>query len=266
MQKKRTLLCITFGVFLLIAIQRIWSSSTPLDEVLKEVTDDEIFDESSNMESPSKYAIFLQLGINSPIFTELLQCASNTAAAMKGDESLDIYLSILEHDIIKKNEYKTKLAALPAIDRVFISSTDNEGGDVGQFLVQLKLAANNRSNYASILKTHAKSNGQWRRRMLESLCGSPNQVRSILNGMAQSEKVKIVAPLGTTFGPFTPIDLIYPRIPQIYGMNSCTESFDPDMILQMEKLYSFVFNNNAANSIIPHENLAIVAGSSFWIN
>jgi Glycosyltransferase WbsX len=224
-------------------------------------------EETTNSTLPFKYAIFLQLGVNSDLFNELLQCASNTAAAMNGESYLDIYLSVLKHDILKKDEYQRELSKLPSVDRVFVSSTDNEGADYGQFMAQLQLALRNRGNYLAILKTHSKSDNYWRRRMIESLCGSPNQVRSILSGMAQSEKVKLVAPLGTTFGPSTPVDLIYPRIREIYGMNSCMEAFDSKTVLQMESLYNLLSNTNTDNpKSIPQEDLVIVAGSSFWID
>lgn len=133
--------------------------------------------------------------------------------------------------------------------------------DIGQFLAQLKetQTGTTATSYEAILKVHAKSDDQWRQRMLESLCGSPHQVTSILSQMQSQSDIDLVAALGTTFSPETPVTSIYPRILEIYDMDSPKPAFDKNTLQNMSNLFIEV---GFAGKV---EHPKIVAGSCFWI-
>jgi len=232
---------------------------------------------------------------------------------------LDIYVSILEQDaqntshVLSKFQQATQLQA-----HVKVLVTPNRGGDMGQFLTQMHhvvngiAAAKNKTQllgidvdtyYQAFLKVHAKTSYAWRRRLLESLCGSTNHVLSILSTLSLSSSslslsnnttathtfhknhdhdihdhqnnnnnIQMIAPLGTTFGPNTPIENIYPTIVETYGMTSTQPAFDPKTLQRMDELYSLVTattksspqHYDSPNHKLPHAR--IVAGSCFWHN
>ncbi len=72
--------------------------------------------------------------------------------------------------------------------------------------------------YDIILKMHTKGDDVWRDRALESLCGTNEQVTSILSQFDADKKLDMIAPLGTVFGPATNISDIFPHIVRKYGV------------------------------------------------
>lgn len=207
------------------------------------------------------HAIFLQMGTNFRLFDELKQCVSHVAGGLPNGETLDVHVALLEQDAGQASNVTSQLSSVERVSQVHVVVTENAGADVGQFLTQLKqIADKGVAEYGTILKIHAKSDDEWRRRITESLCGSPNQVYSIVSAL-RSQNIQMVAPLGTAFDANTPVDRIYPRIIDIYGMTSAAATFDPKTVEGMTTLYRLLMANERAVLSQPR----VVAGSSWWI-
>jgi lipopolysaccharide biosynthesis protein len=213
----------------------------------------------------AKYAVFLQMGTNYHLFEELTQCVRNVAQGLPDNEDLDIHVALLNDDRKHLGSVRQQLTSLlPNINLVSVVLTENAGADVGQFLTQLKKTQEGGINqpidyYEAILKVHAKSDEEWRRRMTESLCGSPSQVTSILSQMQSQPDIELVAALGTTFGPQTPLNSVYPRIIETYNMSATAPAFDKKTVRRMMDLSRDVGLTGTFTSP------KIVAGTSFWI-
>lgn len=212
-----------------------------------------------------KFAVYLQMGTNFRLFNEMTQCLRNVAQGLPDNESLDIHVALLTNNAEQDQQFVLELLSkLPNVQSVNVILTDNVGADIGQFLTQLKQTQTSSSSstipsYEAILKVHAKSDDQWRQRMLESLCGNPHQVTSILSQMQLQTDIDLVAALGTAFSPETPVTSIYPRILEIYNMDSPEPAFDKIIVQNMNKLYTELgFSGNM-------KHVTIVAGSCFWI-
>eukprot|EP00977_Amphora_coffeiformis_P007792 scaffold1697_cov180-Amphora_coffeaeformis.AAC.28 len=213
----------------------------------------------------AKYAVFMQLGTNIHLFNELQHCVRNVAEGLPSHEVVDIHVALLQRDKKYQNKIRGKLGELSEnINWVNVILTENKGADVGQFLAQLRTTQQDPTmavddNYEAVLKIHAKSDEQWRQRMTESLCGSPNQVTSILTQLRSQPDVDMVAALGTTFGPQTSVDSVYPRILEIYDIKSMEPAFDQETMNKV--LFFYKVLGNTGNMPSPR----IVAGTCFWI-
>ena len=213
----------------------------------------------------AKYAVFMQLGTNIHLYHELEKCVQNVAEGLPDNEIVDVHVALLKRDEKYQYTVRTKLEGLSEnVNWVNVIVTKNEGADVGQFLTQLRKTQQDPTmavddHYEAVLKIHAKSDEQWRQRMTESLCGSPNQVTSILTQLRSKPDVDMVAALGTTFGPKTPVDSVYPRIREIYNMTSTEQAFDNATIKKIDFFYKVLGNTGE----IPRPK--IVAGTCYWI-
>jgi hypothetical protein len=214
------------------------------------------------------------MGTNFRLWDEMTECLTNVAHGLPDDESLlDIHVALIDDDENHQEYVKTQLSILPNVQSVNVILTENAGADIGQFLTQLKetqvggttststsTSSPTFPSYEAIIKVHAKSDDQWRQRMLGSLCGSPHQVTSILSQMQMQPNIDLVAALGTTISPRTPVTSIYPRILEIYNMESAEPAFDKDTLQNMNNLFRELGFTDTA---IKHPK--IVAGSCFWI-
>lgn len=242
-------------------------------------------------------AVMIQVG-NSDLWDDMLMCVANVAAAVPDGFALDVYVSYPRDDQATtmlrpsssmssgindgpaidqypklEDRVRESLKGLSRIDQLHISRFDQKGADVSQFLKQVQsmiISASGRSesDYEVILKQHTKADDVWRQRNVESLCGTPEQVKSIWNQFEADPNLGIVAPLGTAFGPYTPTSHIFPHISQKYGWldsngSGPQDAFDETTIKNMRELQTIMHGRGS----VPFENdhLTFVAGSAYWI-
>ena len=152
-----------------------------------------------------RIGIFLQI-FNESLLPPLRRCAENVARAcvswneeLSGNAILDIHVSLFETEAAHVGTIKRSFY-FEGVNNVFSTvQKENRGADVGQFLSQLAEAEKHAGNYDIIMKMHSKSDDIWRERALESLCGSESHVTSIFKAFSESQRIGIIAPLGTTF-------------------------------------------------------------------
>jgi hypothetical protein len=189
-------------------------------------------------------AVLIQMGDFS-LWEDMLMCAANvaTAAAIltntapssindsttssnriyQGSRILvDFFISVkkksdgpqdqLMHSAVKE------LQNLQNVGKVYMQEDENKGADILPFLKQLRFISEQQRSqdqfptYEIILKQHSKSDPTWRQRPLELLCGTPEQVISILKAFHERKTTDMVVPQGTAFQRNTPSNLIFPHI------------------------------------------------------
>lgn len=226
-------------------------------------------------------AIFLQLGVNLSLLPDMTTCLANVASVVFSRDSLDsvkqplgldLYVSVLQEDARKVGSIKDFYQSiLPTSSNIYITSTPNVGADIGAFLAQLKQMnqhkGNDKSEYDLYLKLHTKTDPIWQERMLESLCGTVEQVESILdmNGHGDWGRGQpiMVGAMGTMFGPTTPLNKIFPHISNKYQWTDARPAFDDDTIKQMNEIKHKLEGNSED---FTHDQISIAAGTWFWIN
>jgi len=234
-----------------------------------------IDDADEGKENENSIAILIQLGYTR-LWNDMLMCTANVAAAIASSDTkhhfrdVDVYVSLLD---AKQNEtmsispesISSDLKSLYSIRSVYVNRFENQGADIGQFLQQLKLIHESNRKYDLILKMHTKGDRVWRERGIESLCGTPEQVHSIVGHFQNDPTLDMINPLGTTFGPQTNVSNIYPYITRKYNVKEETTfdaAFDSSMKKKMQKVHHILF---PTQKVIPETQMAIVAGSMFWI-
>jgi len=226
-------------------------------------------------------AIFLQVGYTH-LWDDMLMCAANVATAISSTngryEDVDVYVALLNTsptniprttlnnksgDLVTPKNIKLDLD-LPSIGDIFVEKFDNFGADIGNFIHQLKRVDGSDKTYDVVLKMHTKGDNTWRERGIESLCGTPEQVLSILDHYQSDPLLDMINPLGTTFGPDTLTTDIYPHITRKYNVETETyaAAFDQDLKDKMKDLHRALF---PSEKILADSEMAIVAGSMFWI-
>jgi len=212
-------------------------------------------------------AVLLQVGYPE-LLEDLVMCTANVAAAASREGyAIDIYVA-LHADISETTPglvetIRDQLTAFESVGRVTLGSWRNAGADVRPFLKQLEAAASSGRKYDLILKQHTKGDDTWRARHVESLCGTPEHVRSIWKQFQDDPSLGMVSPLGTTFGDDSQANTIYPHIARKYnwvGGGATTRSaFDRKTVENMRAVYSKMYGRD-----LKEESSTIVAGTTFW--
>ena len=240
-------------------------------------------------------AVLIQMG-NFSLWEDMLMCGANvaTAAAIltntapssikdsttssnriyQGSRILvDFFISVKKPDGPQDQLMQSaiiELQSLQNVGKVYMKEDENKGADILPFLKQLHFISEQRRSqhqlptYEIILKQHSKSDPTWRQRHLESLCGTPEQVISILKAFHERKSTDMIVPQGTAFQRNTPSNLIFPHIVKKYKDSSPSfpyEAFDPFTVRHLQKLYRKLFPKQTALSL---EEISIVAGSAYW--
>ena len=177
---------------------------------------DYITTDNSNSNSTKKIALFVQgFGLtDSLIWEDIFQCIANVGKAKTLADNFSLYpwvgvsppepftfdIFISYQRSLDFSNIKSKLDPMGP-NRIFGTPiVDNEGFDIKQFLDQLLLAESIQntasSHYEAFLKIHTKSSLLWRQSMLESLCGSPSVVLTVIRTLGDKGDIGIVAPQG----------------------------------------------------------------------
>ena len=208
-------------------------------------------------------AVFLQLG--QPLHVEYIsECLDNVNQARHGSVGIDfdltVYLSI-------NDNFENPEAAISRLSRnlpkgkVRISHVKDEGFDIFPFLQQLGKQRAEQHDF--FLKMHTKSDLLWLERGIESLCGTPRQVISVLQGFESHPTVDIISPMGLTYSAQSSKDGVFPHIRKKYYKNSeLASTFDSATVARMKELCSMM--DAAACKGFDKYLLAITAGSMFW--
>jgi lipopolysaccharide biosynthesis protein len=213
----------------------------------------------------------LQISTNPELFPDMMTCTANVVAAVKHDSQikLDLYVSLTtgtrSEDWLKR-EIRSKYMGLDFFSHIYIDKVNNTGADMGAFLTQMTRMEREGVSYDAILKMHTKTDPIWRERLVESLCGTPEQVRSILTKLDEQAirgQPTLVAPLGTAFGPSSSVRDVFPHIVEKYQLTTTRPAFSPQHIGTMNILRRLL--NKGQSMPFQEDDLRIVAGSAFWI-
>lgn len=232
-------------------------------------------------------AIFIQVGYPE-LWNDMLTCSSSvvSAANLAGYKKVDIYVSLVENasfspdfvqwshnESLSRNrtltntlrDIKSSLERLEHVGAVKAIRVPNGGGDVRPFISTLNVTLTNMSDiYDLVLKIHTKADPLWRERALESLCGTKEQVLSVMRAFQQNEKLDMIAPLGTYTGPLNIIDNLFPHLVRKYRIQNGSRAFDLKMAKKVNRVYQLVMQT-AGEWEIPSDDLSIVCGTMFWI-
>ena len=223
-------------------------------------------------------AILLQIGYYD-IWDDMQMCVANVVAAAAGNfNDVDVFVSLLEDGGLQRPGSKqrvgsalsaqyieTELKKFKSVGSVYVTESRNQGADIGQFLQQVKIIHDSERVYDLILKMHTKNDDVWRERAIESLCGTPEQVVSIVRHFQSDSMLDMINPQGTTFGQKTKTDDIYPHIIRKYNVEEETfhAAFDAGMKKSMRAMHRIIFPTMQTE--ISEDEMFIAAGTMFWI-
>lgn len=204
-------------------------------------------------------ALFLQLGQLSST-DALHSCLDSLVNAQSSQLQLTMYLSatpaVATHP--KTHSFLDKLPR----DRVHFITVENEGFDLAPFLKQLS-AAEDLPKHDYLLKMHSKSDTAWLERGVECLCGTANQVISVIRAFQSDSQIDIIAPMGLTFSPWTSREKLFPHLlRKYYETEQLAAAFDTETMAEMDTLCTLLGRDACPG--FQKYLVTIVAGSMFW--
>ena len=217
-----------------------------------------------------KIAVFIQArAINDPvIFNDIFQCVENVGKAKTLAQNFELYRWVdvkppetFEFDIFINYPAQTKLSLIAKFKELGAREVygtpifKNEGMDIKQFLSQLQLANKNRISYDYFLKVHSKSDGEIRRLVYESLCGSPAIVLSVLH-VLHNRDIGMVAPLGLVYENRKKRRFLTKKAQLLYS-NVITDRH----IERMKSVYRQMTEEELGDDV---ENYVCIIASMFW--
>jgi hypothetical protein len=226
-------------------------------------------------------AIFVQAYTyieHSVIWDDLSLCVSNVGKAQQLTHSFD---NILWENVEKPKPFtfdvyisvplgtghfvKPKLEQLGA-SNVFVSEVEeNVGMDIKQFIGQLEQSRRmSTEGYDYFLKIHSKTNTGWRHQALESLCGTPAQVLTVLNTFRNKEKVTgVVVPQGLTITKTCDVNMLYRDLRDYYNsLEIGVAAFmTPVNVVNMKQIYKEMFHKGLD---LDEDKYVCAAGTMFW--
>ena len=219
-----------------------------------------------------KIALFIQAqAINDPvIFNDIFQCVENVGKAKKLAQNFELYRWVnvkppetFEFDIFINYPVQTKLSLIAKFKELGARQVygtpifTNEGMDIKQFLSQLQLANNNLISYDYFLKVHSKSDGEIRRVVYESLCGSPAIVFSALRAL-HNRDIGMVAPFGLVYKNRKERPILAKKAQIKYGKIIV---FTDRHIERMKSVYRQMTEEELGDDV---ENYVCIIASMFW--
>ena len=227
-------------------------------------------------------AIFVQLDENKQSWDTLSSCIKNVAKARRMAQSrgkhisqtefasfrnisIDIYVTHSDNmDANYRKLVKDNLSMITALNHVFILHRGGMSGDNTRKLTSLlHYAAIAYKSYDLVLELHSTDDLKFLKYAVQCLCGTWSQVLSVLNSFYSQNKLDMIAPHGTTFGPHTNKTNILPLLVEKYfAQLEPKDAFSEKMVLEMKRLYFEIFGKYLD---MPHKELLVVSGSMFWI-
>ena len=245
----------------------------------------ESLDLSNTGTSTLSTAIFLHVGYFN-LWPDMLTCARNAVQGTKqhgGTDKVDIFVSVtnanppsssyqagkLQSPKFDISKIEKDLQTLPFIGNILVKEFDNSGADIGPFMKMLAHEDIAYRKYDVVLKMHSKGDNVWRDHTIQSLCGSPEQVSSILNSFEANHDVDMIAPKGTIFGPRTDPSRVFSHLVQKYNMiEAPSATFDPKTQSIMNDVHNLLFpewiKNHDDWKKIREDDMVVVAGTMFW--
>ena len=237
---------------------------------------------TTNNKKQNTIAVFIQAyGVNhtvhNVIWDDIESCVSNIAKAQKMIQDydeipwenvkrpfpfvFDIYLSV--HPKVAQ-EAANSLQKMGALNVYVKEVVENVGLDIKQFIDQLEMSSRAPRVYDYFLKIHSKGSIGWRQLALESLCGTPSQVLTILNAFNDENKnIGVVVPQGLLVSKSSGVDKLFRPLRKYYksldvGIN---QSFTPKNVENMKRIYKSIFQRD----LNPQEDKYLcAAGTMFW--
>jgi len=204
-------------------------------------------------------AIFAQVA-NTSVWPELRGCIRNVAEAARhhpGLSKLDLHVALTRADAALEDEVRRMRTEIPGLSDAFASVVQNRGADIGEFMQQVQYVHQHSSNfsYDLVLKIHSKSSrGNWRRRMLSTLCGGPGQ--TILGMFGERPRLGLVGPYKLVWTYDTPNEDVFGSLGD-YGFRV------GDTERKMANTWEIIYPGE--HSFPPRDRYLISGGSMFWV-
>jgi len=217
-------------------------------------------------------AIFLQISLIH-LWKDMLPCIANvaSAAAMKGCEKVDVYVSVMESSKGSKHQkadqLKSDLMNLNLVNKVVIQDDSDVESDMTSFIGLISQIINMEKPYKFILKLHTNFNEKLRKHALESLCGTPEQVISIIDHFSKQPKLDLIAPRGTIVGPSTDPSTLF--LPLVHSNLVIKLAFKRSMQKKIKKIHEILFPDELndkpeSTNRVSFNDMATVEGAMFW--
>lgn len=138
--------------------------------------------------------------------------------------------------------------------------------DILQFMMALRLASRRHYNFDYFLKIHSKSSLDWRRHALDSLCGTPAQVLTVMNAFRdKTRNVGVIVPQGLVIKKSIDLKELYAPLRTYYSGAArgakVVDVFNKQNVDNMKAIYRQMFKEE----IDPDTSKYVCnAGTMFW--
>jgi len=204
-----------------------------------------------------RIAVFAQV-FNQTIWGEIRDCIANVGQA-RGARTVDVYVAVVREAPGIAAELQ-RLQDDGTVSRAAVQLVRNQGADIGQFMQQIQEP---RGKYDLVLKMHSKTGNMWRKSMLGSLCGSPDQVESIWQQFEGNTNLGIVGPPAWTWT--YPSDVKETLRSKLLGSEAQTDWVPPKRMQNWMKVaWGVIYPCEILTDFPDPKQFGLLAGSTYW--
>jgi hypothetical protein len=204
-----------------------------------------------------RIAVFAQV-FNHTIWGEIRDCIANVGQA-RGARTVDVYVAVVREAPSIAAELR-RMQDNGSVSQAAVQLVRNQGADIGQFMQQIKEL---RGEYDLVLKMHSKTGNLWRKSMLGSLCGSPDQVQKIWQQFEGNASLGIVGPPAWTWT--YPSDVKETLRSKLVGSEAQADWVPPQRMQNWMKVaWGVIFPCEMLTAFPDPKQFGLLAGSTYW--
>jgi hypothetical protein len=204
-----------------------------------------------------RIAVFAQV-FNHTIWGEIRDCIATVGQA-RGARTVDVYVAVVREAPSIAAELR-RMQDNGSVSQAAVQLVRNQGADIGQFMQQIKEL---RGEYDLVLKMHSKTGNLWRKSMLGSLCGSPDQVQKIWQQFEGNASLGIVGPPAWTWT--YPSDVKETLRSKLVGSEAQADWVPPQRMQNWMKVaWGVIFPCEMLTAFPDPKQFGLLAGSTYW--
>jgi len=206
-----------------------------------------------------RIAVLAQV-FNHTIWGEIRDCIANVGQA-KGARTVDVYVAVVREAPGIAADLR-RMQDNGSVSQASVQLVKNQGADIGQFMQQIMEL---RGEYDLVLKMHSKTGNLWRKSMLGSLCGSPDQVQKIWQQFEGNAGLGIVGPPAWTWT--YPSDVKETLRSKLVGNEAQAQAdWVPPQRMQnlMKAAWGVIFPCEMLATFPDPKQFGLLAGSTYW--
>mmetsp|Transcript_38596 Transcript_38596/g.110434 ORF Transcript_38596/g.110434 Transcript_38596/m.110434 type:complete len:427 (+) Transcript_38596:114-1394(+) len=209
------------------------------------------------LQRTDRIAVFAQV-FNHTIWGEIRDCIANVGQA-RGARTVDVYVAVVREAPGIAAELQ-RMKDSGSVSQAAVQLVRNQGADIGQFMQQIQEP---RGKYDLVLKMHSKTGNMWRKSMLGSLCGSPDQVESIWQQFEGNTNLGIVGPPAWTWT--YPSDVKETLRSKLLGSEAQTDWVPPKRMQNWMKVaWGVIYPCEILTDFPDPKQFGLLAGSTYW--